>query len=71
MELDEQNIVQIDKNDLVNDLLDQNSQLRLEIAALRASIKTEAKELQLLRQMQQSRDIPPELWEKISHLDIR
>lgn len=71
MELDDQNLVQIDKNDLVNDLLDQNSQLRLEIAALRASLRAEAKELQLLQQMQQSRNIPPELWEKIAHLDIR
>ena len=59
------------KEDLVNELLDQNSQLRMEIASLKTALKAEVKELELLQQMIQSRNIPPDVWEKLSKLDIR
>lgn len=64
-------ISQIDMDDVVNDLLDQNSRLRLEIASLKASLKFEAQEAQRLASMKQSQNIPPEAWEMISKLDIR
>lgn len=57
--------------DIINELLDQNSQLRMEIATLKTTIKNEIKELELLQQMNQSRNIPPDVWERLSKLDIR
>lgn len=71
MELENDSSIQIDKQDLINNLLDQNTELRLEIAALRSVVKSEANELQLLQQMRQSQSIPPEIMEKLAKLDIR
>lgn len=72
MELnEEQNEQEVDIQDIVNNLLDQNSELRLEIAQLKALLKSETQELALLQQMKQSQNIPPEVWERLSKLDIR
>lgn len=71
MELENDSSIQIDKQDLINNLLDQNTELRLEIAALRSVVKSEANELQLLQQMRKSQSIPPEIMEKLAKLDIR
>jgi regulator of replication initiation timing len=64
-------ISQIDMDDIVNDLLDQNGRLRLEIASLKAALKLEAREAQLVSSMKQSQNIPPEALEMLSKLDIR
>jgi regulator of replication initiation timing len=58
-------------DDIVNDLLDQNGRLRLEIASLKAALKLEAREAQLVSSMKQSQNIPPEALEMLSKLDIR
>lgn len=72
MELDDANQQEeMNFEEIVNNLLDQNSQLRLEIAQLKSVLKTETKELGLLQQMRQSQNIPPEVWERLSKLDIR
>lgn len=70
MELEEQPSPNNDEA-VINELLDQNSQLRLEIAALRAEFKRLGKELQLLEGMKQSQNIPPEFLEKISSFDLK
>lgn len=70
MELEEKQTPNDDES-VINELLDQNSQLRLEIATLRAEFKRLGRELQLLEGMKQSQNIPPELLEKISSLDFR
>lgn len=72
MELENVNQEQeVDVQELVNELLDQNSELRLEIAKLKAVLKMETRELGMLQQMRQSQNIPPEVWERLSKLDIR
>ena len=53
---------------VIQDLLTQNAQLRLEAAILRATIDEED---EIARQMEQSRNIPPEALEILSKLDIR
>lgn len=53
---------------VISDLLEQNARLRLELAILRATIATEE---EIQRQMEQSRNIPPEALEMLSKLDIR
>lgn len=53
---------------IINDLLNQNAQLRLEIAVLRAAI-SDAEDLEI--KMQQSQNIPPEALEILSKLDIQ
>lgn len=70
MELEEKQTPNDDES-VINELLDQNSQLRLEIATLRAEFKRLGRELQLLEGMKQSQNIPPELLEKISSFDFR
>lgn len=57
-----------DLQKIINDLLNQNAQLRLEVAWLRAAVE-EQKDIE--RQMEQSRNIPPEALEMLSKLDIR
>ena len=60
--------MQANNEKVVLDLLEQNMQLRLEAAVLRAAIQ----EIQELEQkMQQSQNIPPEALEMLSKLDIR
>lgn len=70
MEL-EQESTQIDSEQVINELLDQNAQLRIEIANLRSVFVSEAKEFQLLQQMKNSQNIPPEAMEMLSKLDVR
>ena len=70
MELSE-NDTSADNEAIINELLDQNSELRLEIASLRAEFKRLGKQLQLLEGMKQSQQIPDDILEKISKLDIR
>ena len=56
---------------IIAQLVDQNSQLRLELAAARAQLAELGKELDVLEQMKSSQAIPPEALELISKLDIR
>ena len=56
---------------VISDLLDQNTTLRYELAALKATLKSLSEELDIQKQMQNSRNIPPEVWDVISKLDIR
>lgn len=53
---------------VINDLLTQNAQLRLELAILRTMAEEEA---ELMRQMEESRNITPEVMEILSKFDIR
>lgn len=53
---------------VIQDLLAQNAQLRLEAAVLRATLDEEA---DIARQLEQSQNIPPEAWEMLSKLDIK
>lgn len=53
---------------IIADLLNQNAQLRLEAAILRASVD-QINDIE--RQMEQSQNIPPEALEMLSKLDIR
>ena len=66
MELNQSSYEQI-----ISDLLNQNTELRYEVAALKATLKSLSEELDIQKQMQNSRNIPPEAWELISKLDIR
>jgi len=66
-----QDISALDMDEVVNGLLEQNSQLRLELASLKASLKQAIQESTRLAQMKQSQNIPKEAWEMISQLDIR
>lgn len=59
------------KQDLVEELIDQNSQLRMEIASSKAVLKALSNEFVLLQKMKNSQNIPPDVWEKLSKLDIR
>ena len=54
--------------DIIEQLLDQNAQLRLELAVL-ASLKKKQEDIDA--QMKQSQNIPPEAMELLSKLDIR
>lgn len=54
--------------DIIEQLLDQNAQLRLELAVL-ASLKKQQEDIDA--QMKQSQNIPPEAMELLSKLDIR
>lgn len=53
---------------IIQDLLVQNAQLRLEAATLRATLEEEA---ELERKMEESKNISPEIMEVLSKLDIR
>ena len=56
---------------VINELLQQNAQLRLDIAVQQALLASLSQELELLRQMRASQRIPPDLAEMLSKLDIR
>ena len=56
---------------VINELLQQNAQLRLDIAVQQALLASLSQELELLRQMRSSQHIPPDLAEMLSKLDIR
>jgi hypothetical protein len=56
---------------VIAELLAQNTSLRYEGAVLSANLKEIMKEIELVRQMEQSRNIPPDLLEMLSKLDIR
>lgn len=73
MELNESQIEKMEpkKEFLVEELLNQNSELRTEQASLKAVLKEVSEELNLLIQMKQSQNIPPEALEMLSKLDIR
>lgn len=60
-----------DPQALIASLLQQNTELRLEYATLQAQVADLAKELDIQRQMRESRNIPPHVLELISKLDIR
>lgn len=57
-----------DANKVISHLLEQNKELQLELAVLRA-MSSQQKELN--QQMEQSKNIPPEALEMLSKLDIR
>lgn len=57
-----------DPKQIIDELLAQNSSLRLEIAVLSAMKKQQD---DIERQMENSKNIPPEAMELISKLDIR
>lgn len=57
-----------DPKQIIDELLAQNSSLRLEIAVLSAMKKRQD---DIERQMENSKNIPPEAMELISKLDIR
>ena len=57
-----------DPKQIIDELLAQNSSLRLEIAVLSAMKKQQD---DVERQMENSKNIPPEAMELISKLDIR
>ena len=67
MELDNQ----LDSKALLEELIQQNSLLRLEIAQLRVVLKQAVEQLRTESQIEQSRNIPPEILERIAQLDIR
>ena len=56
---------------VIAELLAQNTSLRYEGAVLSAKLKGIREEIDLIRQMGESRNIPPELLEMLSKLDIR
>lgn len=58
-------------NRVIDELLRQNAQLRFDIAVQHALLTSLSEELELLRQMQESQHIPPDLAEMLSKLDIR
>jgi hypothetical protein len=60
--------VNVEATELLEELLNQNSQLRLELATLSALKK---KMDGLEKRMEQSQQIPPEAMEMLSKLDIR
>jgi len=57
-----------DVNNIISELLEQNKKLQLELAMLKA---LGAQQEQLNKQMEQSKNIPPEALEMLSKLDIR
>jgi hypothetical protein len=56
---------------VIAELLAQNTSLRYEGAALSAKLKGILEEIDLVRQMDQSKNIPPNVLEMLSKLDIR
>jgi len=66
VELTQENYSQVIAN-----LLQQNAELRLEFAVLRHQAEELSKELDIQRQMIQSTNIPPDVLEMLSKLDIR
>lgn len=56
---------------IIHQLIEQNSQLRLEIATLRTAFIEIAQEFMIAKQMKESRNISPDILEKLSQLDIR
>lgn len=56
---------------VIDELLRQNVQLRFDIAVQHALLTSLSEELELLRQMQKSQHIPPDLAEMLSKLDVR
>lgn len=61
-------MMEANPTDIIEQLLDQNAQLRLELAVL-ASLKKQQEDIDA--QMKQSQNIPPEAMELLSKLDIR
>lgn len=55
---------------VINELLQQNTQLRLDVAVQQALLASLSQELELLRQMQASQRIPPDVAELLSKLGI-
>lgn len=60
--------MEADLKKVIEELLDQNAQLRLELAVL-SSMKKQLEEIE--EQMKASQNIPPEAMELLSKLDIR
>ena len=56
---------------VINELLRQNAQLRLDVAVQQALLSSLSQKLELSRQMRESQRIPPSLAEMLSKLDIR
>jgi regulator of replication initiation timing len=57
-----------DVNNIISELLEQNKKLQLELAMLKA---LGAQQEQMNKQLEQSKNIPPEALEMLSKLDIR
>lgn len=61
----------VNPRDLIDELLNQNTSLRMEAASLSAKLRELKTEVDLMRQMEQSRNIPPDVIEMLAKLDIR